>query len=136
MKIIIAIPRILLGLAFAVLPLLAIIHQGSHPPAPHPPTPPSGAGAFIGGLKQTGYMMPLVWGTEIVSGIMILVGLFVPFALVLLAPVLVNIFLFHVFLAPSPNGLATAIIVCVLELVVAWQYRKAFAALFVYGNPN
>jgi uncharacterized membrane protein YphA (DoxX/SURF4 family) len=136
MKIIIAIPRILLGLAFAVLPLLAIIHQGAHSAASPPPTPPSGPGAFIGALKQTGYMMPLVWGTEIVSGIMILVGLFVPFALVLLSPVLVNIFLFHVFLAPGPKGLLTAIILCILAIVVAWQYRRAFAALFVSGNPN
>jgi putative oxidoreductase len=130
MKIIIAIPRILLGLAFVVLPSLAIFHQGSRPPAP------TGPGAFVGALKQTGYMLPLVWGTEIVSGFLILVGLFVPFALVLLAPVLVNIFLFHAFLAPSPNGLATAIILGVLALVVAWQYRKAFAPLFVSGNPN
>ncbi len=128
MKIIIALPRILLGLAFGLLPLMAIFHLGPRP------SMPDGAAAFVGALMKTGYMMPLVWGTEILSGILILVGLFVPFALVLLAPILVNIFLFHAFL--ESKGLGMAIVLCVLALVVAWQYRKAFAPLFVSGNPN
>jgi|SRR5580704_11251743 putative oxidoreductase len=128
MKIIIAIPRILLGLAFSVLPLMAIFHHGARPPMPDK------AMALIGGMMKTGYMMPLVWATEVVSGIMILVGLFVPFALVLLAPVLFNILLFHVFLELS--GLGMAIFLCALEIVVAWQYRHAFAPLFVSGKPG
>lgn len=128
MKIIIAIPRILLGLVFAVMPWIGILHL-----APNPPMPDA-ALAFAGALMKTGYMMPLVWGTEIVSGILILAGLFVPFALVLLAPVLLNILLFHVFLGPT--GLWMAIILCLLEVVVAWQYRHAFVPLFVSGTPN
>jgi uncharacterized membrane protein YphA (DoxX/SURF4 family) len=127
-KIIIAIPRILLGLAFGMLPLMAVFHHGPLPPMP------DGAAAYVGALAKTGYMMPLVWGTEILSGILILVGLFVPFALVLLAPVLVNIFLFHVFL--ESQGLGMAIILCLLAVVLAWQYRNAFAPLFVSGNPK
>ena len=55
-------------------------------------------------------------------------GVFVPFALVLLAPVLVNIMLFHAFLAPSGNLLA--IVLCLLALIVAWQHRRAFDSLF------
>jgi uncharacterized membrane protein YphA (DoxX/SURF4 family) len=74
-------------------------------------------------------MLPLVWGTEVVSGVLLLIGVFVPFALVLLAPVLVNIFFFHIFL--NPMGLAIAIFACVLELIIALQYRRAFAPLFV-----
>ncbi|MGO9060427.1 MAG: hypothetical protein ACLQU2_24045, partial [Candidatus Binataceae bacterium] len=71
---------------------------------------------------------------EIVSGVLILVGLLVPFALVVLAPVLVNILLFHLFLGPS--GLGMAIILCVFAVVVAWQNRHAFAPLFVSGTGS
>jgi uncharacterized membrane protein YphA (DoxX/SURF4 family) len=122
MKIISLIPRILLGLVFGVMPWLAILHK-----APDQPMPPE-ALAFVGALMKSGYMMPLVWGTEIVAGVLILVGMFVPFALVLLAPVLVNIMLFHAFLAPSGNLLA--IVLCLLALIVAWQHRRAFDSLF------
>jgi uncharacterized membrane protein YphA (DoxX/SURF4 family) len=123
MKIISALPRIVLGLAFAVLPWLAILHL-----APNQPTPPEAA-AFTAAMMKTRYMLPLVWGTEIVAGVLILVGVFVPFALVLLAPVLVNIFLFHAFLAPS--GVVLAIVLCLLGLAVAWQHRRAFDSLFI-----
>jgi uncharacterized membrane protein YphA (DoxX/SURF4 family) len=128
MKIIGAIPRILLGLAFGVLPWLAILHL-----APKQTMPPE-AIAFVSALVATRYMMPLVWGTEVVAGVLLLVGVYVPFALVLLAPVLVNIFLYHIFLAPG--GLGLAVILCVLALVVAWQYRRAFVPLFVSGTGN
>jgi putative oxidoreductase len=123
MKIISAIPRILLGLVFGVMPWTAILHL-----APNPTLPPE-ASAFVGALMKTGYMLPLVWGTEIVAGLLILFGIFVPFALVLLAPVLVNILLYHVFLARS--GLELAIVLCLFELFVAWQHRRAFDSLFV-----
>jgi uncharacterized membrane protein YphA (DoxX/SURF4 family) len=125
MKIIGAIPRILLGLVFAVMPWMAILHKAANPPMP------PGALDFASALMKTGYMMPLIWGTEIVAGVLILLGIFVPFALVLLAPVLVNIFLFHAFLAPTGRGLAY--IVCLLALIVAWQHRRAFDSLFVSG---
>jgi uncharacterized membrane protein YphA (DoxX/SURF4 family) len=122
MKIIMAIPRFLLGLVFGVLPLLTILHMSPKQ------TLPADAMAFIGALVKSGYMMPLVWATEIVAGVLLLVGLFVPFALVVLAPVVVNIFLFHYFLAPE--GLPIAIGVCVLEVIVAVQFRHAFGPLF------
>jgi putative oxidoreductase len=128
MKIISVIPRILLGLMFGVMPWLAILHLG-----PNPPMPPA-AIAFIGALLNTGYMMPLVWGTEILAGLLILLGIFVPFALVMLTPILVNILFFHAFLAPTGAGIA--IIACLLAFVVAWQYRRAFDSLFVWGSPG
>jgi uncharacterized membrane protein YphA (DoxX/SURF4 family) len=127
MKIISVIPRILLGLVFAVMPWMAILHL-----APNPPMP-AGALDFATALMKTGYMMPLVWGAQIVAGVLLLLGIFVPFALVLLAPVLVNILAFHAFLAPS--GLGLAIVLCLLELIVAWQYRRAFDPLFVSRAP-
>jgi uncharacterized membrane protein YphA (DoxX/SURF4 family) len=127
MKIISLIPRILLGLVFGVMPWMAILHL-----APKQDLPP-GAIDFTAAMMKTGYFLPLVWGTEIVAGILILIGVFVPFALVLLAPVLVNILLFHLFLAPSGDILA--IVLCLLAVIVAWQYRRSFEPLFTSGRP-
>jgi uncharacterized membrane protein YphA (DoxX/SURF4 family) len=123
MKIIGVIPRILLGLVFGVMPWMAVLHL-----APNPPMPPA-ATAFVTALARSGYMLPLVWGTEIVGGLLVLSGIFVPFALVLLAPVVVNIFLYHVFL--NRSGLGLAIVICALEMFVAWQHRRAFEPLFI-----
>jgi uncharacterized membrane protein YphA (DoxX/SURF4 family) len=122
-RILSAIPRILLGLIFAAMPWMAILRLVSTPPMP------PGAAAFLGALMKTGYMLPLIWATEIMAGVLILFGIFVPLGLVLLAPVLVNIILYHIFLAPS--GVGMAIVVCLLELIVAWQYRRAFDSLFI-----
>jgi uncharacterized membrane protein YphA (DoxX/SURF4 family) len=121
-RVIIIIARILLGLGFllpAVLSLTGMVHQPELPPAP---------AAFIKELAATNYMMPLLFGTQLIGAVLLLSGFFVPFALVLLAPLIVNIFAFHLFLEPS--GLAMAIAVAVLEVFLAWSYREAFAPLF------
>ncbi len=125
MKIVAAIPRIPLGLVFGVMPWIAILHLAPDQPMPQ------GAADFVSALMKTGYMMPLVWGTEVVAGLLILLGIFVPFALVLLAPILVNIFMFHTFLEPTGRGIAY--VVCLLALILAWQHRRAFGSLFMSG---
>src|SRR5260370_40582721 len=114
--------RILLGLVFLVFGLNGFLHF-------LPMTLPKGpAGDFIGALAASGYMLPLVSGTQTIAGVMLLLGLYVPLALALLAPVIVNIFFFHVFLAR--DGLPLAIIVVAIELYLAWAHREAFAPLF------
>ncbi len=115
--------RSLLGLLFLVLGLNHFLVFFALPP---PATP--AAGAFFGALATTGYMLPLLTGTEAVAGALLLSGFWVPFALTILAPVIVNIMAFHLFLAPS--GLPVAIVVAALESALAWQYREAFAPLF------
>jgi hypothetical protein len=96
-----------------------------------PPTPglPAGAIAFAAALTKSGYMMPLVSGTEAVVGLLLLANRFVPLALALLAPVVVNIFLFHLFLEPS--GIPVAVVVGALELYLAWTYRAAYQTMLV-----
>ncbi len=116
------IPRILLGLVFFVFGLNGFLHF-----IPQPPMSPV-AGQFFGGLAVTGYLIPLLFLTQITGGILLLAGIFVPFALILLAPVITNIFLFHLFVAP--DGLPIAAIVVALELWLAWSYRDRFAPLF------
>ena len=115
------IARIGLGLVFATFGLNKLV-----PFLPQPPI--SGAPAqFFGALFATGYMIPLIALTEIVAGLMLLSGRFVPLGLALLAPVIVNILGFHLFLAPS--GIGLPVVMLALELYVAWTYRDAFAPM-------
>jgi hypothetical protein len=72
-------------------------------------------------------MIPLLAVTEIVAGLMLLSGRFVPLGLTLLAPVIVNILGFHLFLARS--GIGFPVVLLALELYLAWAYRDAFAPM-------
>ncbi|MEM1205327.1 MAG: DoxX family membrane protein [Acidobacteriota bacterium] len=113
--------RLLLGLIFTAFGINYFV-----PFLPVPELPPA-AGAFFGALAESGYMLPLVKITEVVGGLMLLAGLFVPLALTILAPVVVNIVLFHVFLEPS--GLPMGIALVALQVFLAWGYRDAFAGV-------
>ncbi len=93
---------------------------------PHPPAP-AAAMNFATALFATGYMFPLIKGTEVVAGALLLGNRFVPLALALLAPNIVNILLFHVFLAPG--GTPIAILFLAAELFLAWSYRDAYAPM-------
>src|SRR5262245_30517173 len=112
--------RVLMGLMFLVFGLNGFLHF-----IPEPKTPmPEGAGAFAGALMKTGYMFPLVMGTQLLVGVLLLLNRFVPLALALLAPILVGIITFHFFLLPK--GSVPGIVALVLELYLAWAYRSAF----------
>jgi uncharacterized membrane protein YphA (DoxX/SURF4 family) len=94
---------------------------------PNPSEPPA-AMDFFGALFRTGYFLPLLASVEVISGALLLTGIVVPFALVLLALVIVNVFMFRLFLAP--DGLPIALVIVALEVVLAWMHRDAFAPLF------
>ena len=115
--------RVLLGLMFAVFGLNGFLDFIPPPTTP----PPEGAMAFAMALMKTGYMMPLIKGTELLVGVLLLLNRFVPLALVVLAPVLVNIVAFHAFLAPA--GVGMLIVIVGLELHLAWSYRSAYRSL-------
>jgi putative oxidoreductase len=125
MKYLPTIARILLGLAFTVFGLNFFFHF-----IPQPPMPPA-AGAFAGAMFATGYIFHLLKVLEVASGLALLSGRFVPLALAVLAPIIVNILFFHAFLAPS--GLLIPLVLLVLELFLAWCYRDAFRPML---NPN
>jgi len=110
---------ILMGLTFLVFGLNGFLHF-----IPQPKTMPEGAGAFFGALMKTGYMLPLIFGTQVIVGALLVSNRFVPLALALIAPVIVNIVAFHAFIEPS--GAIMAGVVLVLELYLAWSYRKAY----------
>jgi len=114
------IARLLMGLGFFVFGLNGFLQF-----MPPPKTPmPEGAGAFAGAMMKTGYMFQMVAGTQLLVGVLLLANRFVPLALVLIMPVLVNIIAFHIFLQPS--GIGPGVFFLVLELYLAWVYRKAF----------
>jgi putative oxidoreductase len=122
MKIAALISRILLGLLFTVFGLNGFLHF-------IPMKPPTGlAGQFMGALFVSHYLV-VVFLVQLIGGILLLVNRFVPLALLLLGPVLVNILLFHSFMAPE--GLPMALFATVLWLIVFAGVRQAFAGVFV-----
>lgn len=97
------IARILLGLVMFLSGLAGLFNL-----VPPPPDLPEKLITFMNGLMATTYFMPLLKVTETICGFLLLTGCFVPLALIVLAPIMINIFLVHAFLQPS--GLPLAVI--------------------------
>ena len=110
--------RLLLGLIFTVFGLNGFFNFLP------PPEVNEGAGAFLGALAATGYMFPAIKLVEVVGGVLLLANFMVPFALTILAPIVVNIALFHIVLDTA--GLPVALAVLVFEIFLAWAYRGSF----------
>lgn len=121
--------RILQGLIFTVFGLNGFLDFLPPPEAPEAGT------AFLGALAATGYMFPVIKLVEIIGGVMLLAGRFVPLGLTLLAPIIVNIFLFHLFLDPA--NMVIAVVVLIFEIFLAWAYRGSFSGvLAVNARPT
>jgi putative oxidoreductase len=122
MKYVTLVSRILFGLMFFVFGLNNILHFIPLPP-------PSGdALTFMMVLVGHGWMT-FVGVIMTVAGLLLLVGRFVPLALVLLAPVIVNIDLYHVLL--WPHGAGAAVVASLLEVILLIAYYRSFLPLFV-----
>ena len=122
MKIVTLIARLLIGLVFVVFGLNGFLNFLSMGPMP------TGlAGQFIGALFLSHYFW-VVAALQIVGGVLLLVNRFVPLALVLLGPVIVNILLYHLFL--NLTGIALAIIVTILWFIVFYGHRQYFSGIF------
>jgi uncharacterized membrane protein YphA (DoxX/SURF4 family) len=122
---IVPVARILLGLVFFVFGLNGFFHFLPMPPLAERP------GAFMGALAATGYMFPLIKATEVVASVLLLSGRFVPLALLLLAPVLVNIAAFHIFLTPGEAGMSAVLVA--ITAFLAWSYRDSYRGVL---NPT
>ena len=121
------IARVLLGLIFVVFGAVGLFELGPQPELSEEAT------AFMGAMMDTGYLWPLVKVTEIVCGALLVLGLFVPLALVVLAPVVLNILLFDIFL--SPEGLVIGVLALVLGLYVAHHHRSSFSGVLQRKAP-
>jgi putative oxidoreductase len=122
MKIGVIVARILLGLIFVFFGSNAFLNFL------HPPSMPTGnAGQFIGALVASHYVM-VVGAAQVVGGLLLLIGRFVPLGLTILGPVIVNILSYHLFL--SPQGVGGAVLVALLWLFLFYAYRQNFATMF------
>ena len=115
--------RVLLGLVFFGFGWNGFLHFFPLPPAE------GDAAVFMGGLAASRYFFPLLFGMYVTTGAALLTGRFVPLALTMLAPVIVNIAVMHLFLPSSAAELVLAALVTVLEVVLVWSYRAAFRPL-------
>ena len=123
MKIVTLVARILLGLVSLVFGLngfLNFLNMG--------PMPTGLAGQFMGALILSHYYW-VVAALQIAGGLLLLVNRFVPLALVLLGPVIVNILCYHVFL--NQAGAAPAVVVTILWFIVFYANRQHFSGIFV-----
>ncbi len=126
MKMITTGSRLLLGLIYFVFGLNGFFHFLKMTPPPMS----ENAMAFVGGLMKSGYFMPFLSGTQVLGGFLLLTGFAAPLALVILAPMTLNIVLFHVFLTPGLQNLGLPAVMLALHLVAAAAYWKIYCPLF------
>ena len=111
--------RLIFGLGFLVFGLNGFINF-----MPTPPVSPE-AGAMLGALAKTGYFFPMIKVLEILIGILILTGFFVPLAITAAFPILIGITTIHIFL--NPTGLPMMILLHVLHGILVKGYWKNLA---------
>lgn len=121
MKIASTVARYLLGLMFTVFGLNGFFHF-----IPMGPMPPL-AGQFLGLLVATHYMVP-VFLLQVVCGLLFFANRYVPLALTLIGPVIVNILLTHLLMAPSGIGPGAVATIC--WFVLFYSVRSAFSGIF------
>lgn len=92
------------------------------------PELPANASDFMSSLKATGYVLPIVGALEVIIGLLLLVNKSVPFALLLLAPISVNILLFHIFL--DLPGISGALVIAIINVVLIYKHWKVYRPLF------
>src|SRR5208282_5565719 len=115
------IARYLAGVIFLVFGLNGFLHFIPLPP------PAGVAGQFMGALYVSHYLW-VIFGFQVIAGVLLLINRYVPLAVAVLAPVIVNILCFHALMAPS--GLPLALFVAVLWALIFVDVRTAFAGLF------
>ena len=122
MKIAVVIARILMGVVFVFFGLNGFLQFLKAP------LPTGLAGQFLMALFQSHYVW-FICAVQIVGGVLLLVNRYVPLALALLGPVIVNIILYHLLLDPTAAQLA--VVVTILWFFLFYRYRANFSGLFV-----
>lgn len=113
--------RIILGLIYFIFGLNGFLQFLPQPPMPE------AAGAFAGAMFATGYFFPVLKAIEVLGGLTLLSGFFAPLSLVILAPITLQIFLFHAFLAPQ--GMFIQVLMLGIHLALGWFYRSSYTEL-------
>jgi uncharacterized membrane protein YphA (DoxX/SURF4 family) len=121
MRIVSLIARYLLAVMFLVFGFNGFFHFIPMPPMPGLP------GQFMGAMFAS-HMYVVIFLLQILSGLLLLIGRYVPLALVLLGPVLFNILTFHIFM--NPGGIGAGAFATILWFVVFASVRSNFAGIF------
>jgi uncharacterized membrane protein YphA (DoxX/SURF4 family) len=121
MKIATIIARILLGFIFVFFGSNAFLRF-----LPMPPLPEGTTGLYLKAFFDSGYVY-VIGGMQLLSGLVLLIGRFVPLGLTVLGAIIFNIWVFHILMAPE--GLPPALVVTLLWAFLIWRYRESFAAL-------
>jgi putative oxidoreductase len=122
MKVVVTIARLLLGAIFVFFGSNLI-----HPFLPMPSPPPGPMAQYMTALFASHYII-FIGLFQVLGGILLLINRYVPLALVVLAPIIVNILLTHFLMAPS--GIPLALVVTLLWFLVFWRVRENFAGIF------
>ncbi|TCD12057.1 DoxX family membrane protein [Pedobacter frigidisoli] len=120
MKIALIIIRVLLGgmYLFASVPFFLNISMGDMPKMTADQT------TFMTGVMAAKYLMPLIKGTELISGILLLIGRTAPLAAIMIFPITLNIFLYHAFL--GPKDLPMVAVMLLFNLFLFYAYRQKY----------
>jgi putative oxidoreductase len=121
MKIATIIVRILLGLIFVFFGSNAFLRF-----LPMPPLPEGVAGLYLKAFFDSGYVY-VIGGMQLLSGLLLLIGRFVPLGLTILGAIIFNIWAFHILMAPE--GFPPAVVVTLFLAFLVWQYRESFAGI-------
>lgn len=114
--------RIILGILLIIFGSNKFLHFIPMPEAT------GSAGDFMSSLGATGYIFPIVGVLEVFIGIMLLLKKWVPFVIILLAPISINILLFHLFL--DIPGVSAALLVTILNGILMYKHRKLYIPIF------
>ncbi len=118
---VILVARILLGLMFFIFGLNGLLQFL------HMPMPTGDAGTLMTIMSGHGWLK-FVSVLQVIGGLLLLVGRYVPLGLVILGPIVVNILLYHFLM--EPTGMAPGVLAAVLEIFLIWAYRLSFRGLF------
>jgi len=121
--------RVVLGLIYFIFGGMGLmIALGVITPEMPPMTP--GAEAFFKGIIGSGYFFPLLKATETICGLLVLINLGAPLALVILAPITLNIILFHAFLTPGAGNQLLPVVMGLLQVIAMAGFLRKYRPLF------
>ncbi len=117
------ITRIVLGLAFLFFGAVKFFPMET-PELPQP------AMNFMLAMGATGYMIPMIGIAEILVGLLLLINIWVPFSMMVLSPIMLNIALFNIFLGPSIPGALFVGVPILLQVYIMYYTWNAYKPLF------
>ncbi len=111
---------------------LILIVFGANKLVPFLPNPELSQEAFtfLGAIMETGYLFKFIGLVEVITGLLLAFNRFVPVALIVIAPISINIVLFHAFL-DTPTVLGPGLLLLILNIYLLFAYKKYYDPMLV-----